>query len=767
MASERQPNRMSNMKYSPARSPIGLIAHLVLLTLSFAAHAQRDFGVDVSHFQGETGISQSSWDQMFTDGKRFAFVKATEGLTGPDDAAMANNIARATAAGLLVGVYHFAHPENRPTTNGAVQEADHLLTYAYSFIGPGFLRPVLDVEFNAATLSTAELTDWVIAFSDRIVALRGTNAAPIIYCNQSFANAEFDTRLAGYDLWLRTVGTVADPAVDDPPGVGFIDPTGVFNDWAFWQYDDFGSSGGITPLDLNVCHSESKSLNSFLIPVFEDPVAPIISEQPQSQLVSVGSGAAFSVSISITSSPPVSYQWRFNDADIDGATQSSYTVTNAQVSDQGPYTVVVTNAGGSITSEVALLTIFVPVTLYEADFDGYSSPETVTTPGTTNGFKILYSAEAGSLDFTAGFGFDYSTVTQPKSIPSAPRSTGGTTKGLSLAVNKDATAAAAAVNLYPVGQSFAGSFALKFDMWINWASGSGTTEHALFGINHSGDIANRIGLATSDGLFYAVDGDGGVSSTATVLRDYAVFQGGGVGAIPILKINGFGPAPLLGLQFDNTNPGFTGLFPAAAPAGSAGLGWVRAEVRQETNLITWLLNDVIVAQYTNTTSFTNGNIMIGYNDYFSSIGAAVNFVIFDNIRVETITPDYDLDGLLDQWELQYFGSLSPVPEADFDNDGASNQAEQSAGTNPTNAASVFRMLSGVRDGSNLVLSWTTVGGHSYVVQSLTNSNNGLSGNFLDLSPPIAVGGMAEGSTNWSHSGGATNPEGYYRVRIGP
>jgi GH25 family lysozyme M1 (1,4-beta-N-acetylmuramidase) len=225
----------------------------------------RDFGVDVSHFQNESGIPQFSWDQMFAEGKRFVFVKATEGLTGPHDPAMALNVQRAAAAGLLVGVYHFAHPENRPTTNGAILEASNMVVYASSAIGPGRLRPVLDLEFNAATLSATELTDWAIAFCDEIVARRGPSAAPIIYCNQSFANNEFDSRLANYDLWLRTVGSGANPVVDSPPGQGFVDATGIFNNWSFWQYSATGSSGGINPLDLNVCHSDFKPLNSFLI----------------------------------------------------------------------------------------------------------------------------------------------------------------------------------------------------------------------------------------------------------------------------------------------------------------------------------------------------------------------------------------------------------------------------------------------------------------------------------------------------------------------
>jgi len=245
-----------------------LSSGLLLLFLSAAqGRAQsRIFGVDVSHYQGSSGISQTSWNQMFAEGKRFVFIKATEGLTGPDDAAMANNVARATAAGLLVGVYHYAHPENRPTPSGAVQEADHFLAYAGSAIGPGRLRPVMDLQGSAANLTTTGLSDWVIAFCDEIVAQRGPNATPVIYSNQYFANNKLDSRLANYDLWLQTTGTGADPTTADPPPNGYATATGVFNNWSFWQYSTSGSSGGISGLDLDVCHSEFKPFESFLIP---------------------------------------------------------------------------------------------------------------------------------------------------------------------------------------------------------------------------------------------------------------------------------------------------------------------------------------------------------------------------------------------------------------------------------------------------------------------------------------------------------------------
>lgn len=246
-------------------------AYLLLLAVLLAcfdtgAATPREFGDDVSHYQGATGISQSSWDQMYASGMRFTFIKATEGLTGPDDAAMTNNVARSTAAGILAGVYHYPHAENRPTTNGAVQEAGHFLSYAGNAVGPGRLRPALDVEGSNLTLSTPALTDWIIAFCNEVVAQRGAGAMPIIYMGRASAKNEVDSRLANYDFWLAYPTNVDASTIDPPPTASYPDPTGVFNNWAFWQYSWTGDVGGISPLDLDVCHSEYKPLSAYIIP---------------------------------------------------------------------------------------------------------------------------------------------------------------------------------------------------------------------------------------------------------------------------------------------------------------------------------------------------------------------------------------------------------------------------------------------------------------------------------------------------------------------
>src|SRR5205814_270569 len=142
--------------------------------------------------------------------------------------------------------------------------------------------------------------------------------------------------------------------------------------------------------------------------------------------------------------------------------------------------------------------------LFSDNFDNYSSPVTVTTTGQSSGYNILFGAGSGATDFKAIFGFDYSTVTTPSTIPPAPNSS-GTTKGLFVTVNKDATAVVAAVNLFPTNKVFNTNYALKFDLWVNFNDLSTSTEHAMFGINHSGTVMNRPTQTTSDGLFFVID----------------------------------------------------------------------------------------------------------------------------------------------------------------------------------------------------------------------------------------------------------------------
>ncbi|MBI3854023.1 MAG: PD40 domain-containing protein [Verrucomicrobia bacterium] len=82
---------------------------------------------------------------------------------------------------------------------------------------------------------------------------------------------------------------------------------------------------------------------------------PDITQQPTNQMPYVGSTATFSVAAS--GSPTPTYQWRFNGTELLDKTNTSLSLVNVQFTNAGPYSVVVSNDGGSFTSQVAWLSV--------------------------------------------------------------------------------------------------------------------------------------------------------------------------------------------------------------------------------------------------------------------------------------------------------------------------------------------------------------------------------------------------------------------------
>jgi len=85
-----------------------------------------------------------------------------------------------------------------------------------------------------------------------------------------------------------------------------------------------------------------------------------ITTQPQSQTVAVGSPANFSVGIS--GGPVSTYRWQKNNADISGASGSTYSIPSVVAGDAGNFRVIVSNAVNVVTSQVAVLTVVADVT---------------------------------------------------------------------------------------------------------------------------------------------------------------------------------------------------------------------------------------------------------------------------------------------------------------------------------------------------------------------------------------------------------------------
>ncbi len=82
---------------------------------------------------------------------------------------------------------------------------------------------------------------------------------------------------------------------------------------------------------------------------------PTIATQPAA--ISLNPGQAGSVGVGVTGTPPLTYQWRKDGTNISGATGATYSIPSAATADGGNYSVVVTNAYGTVTSSAAAVTI--------------------------------------------------------------------------------------------------------------------------------------------------------------------------------------------------------------------------------------------------------------------------------------------------------------------------------------------------------------------------------------------------------------------------
>ena len=308
----------------PARLPrldsVVVFAIAAWLGATSAAQAQRLLGIDVSAWQGN--LSTTTWETFKCpttqsvggvpgDGRDFVFIRSSRGgTTGEDhraggypandndffsfsqrydDPYFVQNINRATNAGLFAGPYHFARADilaatlnydgtTAGTDNSGVDEADHMLQMAKPWMRPGYLLPVLDLEAGNTQRSTTALSNFVIAFSDRIYQQMGVR--PIIYINSSYANDEVNAAVAATFpvLWIARPSS-SDPLTTEPPPAlpAYPNVYGKWNPayptiptpqpWEFWQYNSGpGLNGYSGNIDKNAANGGMEFLKDHLVP---------------------------------------------------------------------------------------------------------------------------------------------------------------------------------------------------------------------------------------------------------------------------------------------------------------------------------------------------------------------------------------------------------------------------------------------------------------------------------------------------------------------
>lgn len=133
-----------------------------------------------------------------------------------------------------------------------------------------------------------------------------------------------------------------------------------------YSYDPAGNLAGISNVTTNVA-------------------LVTITRQPTAQTAKAGDFASMDVGASGFGT--LSYQWRFNGADLEGQTDSFLWINSVNMSQAGQYSVVVSNLFGGVTSRTATLTVTpTPPTITD-------QPQSLTvTAGSTASFLVKVSS---------------------------------------------------------------------------------------------------------------------------------------------------------------------------------------------------------------------------------------------------------------------------------------------------------------------------------------------------------------------------------------
>ena len=272
----------------------------------------------------------------------------------------------------------------------------------------------------------------------------------------------------------------------------------------------------------------------------------------------------------------------------------------------------------------------------------------------------FFASTNAVADFNADFNFAYTSF----GIPEAPHGGGN---GLFLNVNKDATGTAAAVNVYPNGQSFSGNYALRFDMFLSVPQPSTVaTEHALAGINHAGTRTNwwRSGGVPAgwvfDGLFFAIETDNGSApnyaaySPPTTAGNNPTQRASQTAAA---VASAFKSPPWLAANTPGNINAPSGVF--ATPI------WADVEISQIGRIVSLRINNSTITSFSNSTASVSGNIMLGYLDAFDSVSPGQSYAVIDNVRVVQVA-GLQIISLIDQGsavDISFTFGLNDSPAA--------------------------------------------------------------------------------------------------------
>jgi GH25 family lysozyme M1 (1,4-beta-N-acetylmuramidase) len=363
----------------------------------------RVLGVDVSNYQGLPNFSS-----VKSGGATFVYVLATEssGANGFIDGDFVTDINNGKAAGLCMGAYDFARPDqDSPSAEAA---------YFWAEAGPYLkadgksLMPVLDMETFNGYVGASSYANWANQWCNDIVAdaaANGVHIKPVIYTTTEEA-CSLGSGVSPWNSWIAQPDG-GNPQSGNPWEDGGCEEWGS-GVWSLWQFSWTGSWPGISgQVDLDVFNGASISplvATSTTQPPkgvddFDGDGAPdAVLYRPSNQTWYVrfsSTGATHSFQFGTTNGIiPLLGGVGGSDFDGDGAADAVYVQTSDYTwhirfsSDASIHTFAFGNGGD--------------VPLLGGDFDGDGCPDAVLYRPSNQTWYVRFSSTAGVHSFQFG-----------------------------------------------------------------------------------------------------------------------------------------------------------------------------------------------------------------------------------------------------------------------------------------------------------------------------------------------------------------------------
>jgi hypothetical protein len=260
-------------------------------------------------------------------------------------------------------------------------------------------------------------------------------------------------------------------------------------------------------------------------------------------------------------------------------------------------------------------------------------------------------------DYVCDFFFDYSTV----GIPSAPHTSGGTTRGLKMkAHTANVSGTVFGVSVSPLGVGFTNDYRLRFDAWYNFngpldGTGTGSTELLYAGVGGSTTRTNGpFGVPAGFNVAFGYDAEGGQGAGAG-FRDFDAITNQAFLDPSITSLNVW-PAGTTSAARDNANAYYAEFGDLTAPAaqisvfpnqirtngvGTMGMTWHDVIITKTSTNVTWTVDGLLMCTVITTSfnSLMSTNIFFGTTDpNTGSLADNQNalFGLIDNVKVEQL-----------------------------------------------------------------------------------------------------------------------------------